>query len=358
MMKRAHTLLPAAAALPLLAVLVSPTAADAQLPSGWSVIDLPGLTEYHLYLPASIDQEEPSPLIVFLHGAGSAPDHYRGLLSNQAIATGAVLALPKSTSPLGWGAGQDQALVEATISSVQDLVAINPAHMSISGHSAGGAYAYLLAYGTEIPFSSVFTLAAPFQPITSLTGTYVPPIRLFYGTNDPNFLTALPQLTTQWTDLGVEFEVEELQDGGHNDIPTSTVLAGFDFMLSKERVGVAGATCETDDEQLCVVGGRFKVTVSYTNANGAGIGRVAEMRSPGSGLFWFFSPLNWELLVKVLDGCSFNQHYWVLIAASTDLSYSVTVTDLRTGEIKTYGNELGTAAPAVVDLDAFATCSS
>ncbi len=39
-----------------------------------------------------------------------------------------------------------------------------------------------------------------------------------------------------------------------------------------------------------------------------------------SGLFWFFDDDNWEMLVKVLDGCGTNGHFWVFLAAATDVS--------------------------------------
>lgn len=75
-----------------------------------------------------------------------------------------------------------------------------------------------------------------------------------------------------------------------------------------------------------------------------------------SGLFWFFSASNWELLVKVLDGCSLNGHFWVFSAATTNVEYTLRVTDTRTGEVKVYLNPLGVAADAITDTGAFATC--
>ena len=58
----------------------------------------------------------------------------------------------------------------------------------------------------------------------------------------------------------------------------------------------------------------------------------------------------------MLDGCAFNDHFWVFAAAATDVEYTLTVTDSTTGDSLTYGNELGMPAPAVVDTTAFATC--
>ena len=49
-----------------------------------------------------------------------------------------------------------------------------------------------------------------------------------------------------------------------------------------------------------------------------------------SGLFRFFDADNWEMLVKVLDGCTINGHHWVYGASTTDLGYSIVVTDTTT----------------------------
>ncbi len=83
---------------------------------------------------------------------------------------------------------------------------------------------------------------------------------------------------------------------------------------------------------------------------------MIEPLNDDSGLFWFFEPDNWELLIKVLDGCNYSGHHWVFAAAATDVEYTLTVTDTASGATRTYGNELGNPAPAVVDTQAFATC--
>ena len=72
-----------------------------------------------------------------------------------------------------------------------------------------------------------------------------------------------------------------------------------------------------------------------------------------SGLFRFFNPQNWEVLIKVLDGCGINGRMWVLGASTTDLGYRILVTDTVTGESRSYSNEPGRPAPAIVDTEAF-----
>ena len=75
-----------------------------------------------------------------------------------------------------------------------------------------------------------------------------------------------------------------------------------------------------------------------------------------SGNFFFFSPANWEMLVKVLDGCAFNGHYWVFASGATDVGWELTIEDTESGETWTGSNPLGQRSPAITDTAAFATC--
>ncbi|MGK2858313.1 MAG: LamG domain-containing protein [Thermoanaerobaculia bacterium] len=84
--------------------------------------------------------------------------------------------------------------------------------------------------------------------------------------------------------------------------------------------------------------------------------KVAGAANDGSGLFQFFGPDNWEILVKALDGCGINNRYWAFSAATTNVFYRMEVTDVRGGKQKIYFNYPGPPAPAVTDTDAFASC--
>lgn len=83
---------------------------------------------------------------------------------------------------------------------------------------------------------------------------------------------------------------------------------------------------------------------------------VAGCANSGSGLFQFFSPNNWEIMVKALNGCGLNNRYWVFSAATTNVFYRMEVFDIRAGAQKIYFNYPGPPAPAVTDVNAFATC--
>ena len=115
--------------------------------------------------------------------------------------------------------------------------------------------------------------------------------------------------------------------------------------------------CIVDERTLCQQNGRFRVRIDWRNAsNQRGVGTVVPGGTDDSSLFWFFEEENWEMLVKILNGCSINQRYWVFAAATTDVEYTLRVTDTQTGATRTYTNPLGTAADAITDGNAFATC--
>ena len=119
-----------------------------------------------------------------------------------------------------------------------------------------------------------------------------------------------------------------------------------------------GGTCVADAGTLCLQDSRYAVRVEWWTTDGtSGPGRVAHEGTNDSGLFWFFDRNNWEVLVKVLDGCALNGHVWVFGASTTDLGYSIRVTDTVTETVKEYRNEPGMAASAITDARAFGPCA-
>lgn len=123
---------------------------------------------------------------------------------------------------------------------------------------------------------------------------------------------------------------------------------------------VASGPCVPSDTSLCLLGDRFQVTATWRDFEGAtGTAQVVSLLPLGSdldasGLLWFFTRDNMELLVKVLDACGVNGHRWVFFSAATSVEYTVRVLDTETGELRTYSNPLGTAASAETDIGAFA----
>ena len=106
---------------------------------------------------------------------------------------------------------------------------------------------------------------------------------------------------------------------------------------------------------LLLQGGRFKVEVDWdvppqgTSGQGTAIPIATD-----TGAFWFFSPNNLELMVKVLDGRAINGHWWVFYGALSNVEYTIKVTDLSTGTVVTYHNPYGTLGSAA-DTTAFSS---
>lgn len=325
--------------------------------TGWQLVSLPSTGSYfELYVPKSWDGTTALPLVIFLHGSGSNPEAYRDYLFPAAEAVGCLVAAPKSASSLGWGTGNDEQTVAATQAAVEGMVAVDPLRVSVAGHSAGGAYAYLLAYGTVSRYSAVFSMSAPFYPVSAVADpAYKAPIHMYYGTTDPNYTGgAYASLQQQWNALGVTWESDVEAGFGHNFWPPDSMVKGFQFLVGKTY---GAGTCIADTTHLCLQQGRFRVAVTWQTGNGqSGAGTVVQPAAADSGLFWFFAPDNWEMLVKVLDGCAVNQHIWVFAAATTNVQYTLTVTDTVTGKVSSYQNPAGQAASPVTDTSAFAVC--
>jgi len=353
-----RTLLRAAAALALLAVF-SPSLTAEVLP-GWRRVEIPATGSYFWrYVPKTLDGAHAAPLVLFLHGSGGTPDLYKNFVATAAEKAGCVVALPKSSSDLGWGIGADAQTVTETLRLQKEELPVDERRVSLAGHSAGGAYAYLLAYAGSA-YSAVFTLSAPFYRVDSLADSaYKPPIHMYYGTADPNYAGARPSLEAQWTRLGLTWEEDIQADFGHNTWPTSSMADGLLFLVGKSRPDPS-APCAAGATRLCLQKGRFRAEVAW-DANGtAGAGQAVANPSAGlsenSGLFWFFSPDNWEVMVKVLDGCALNGRFWVFAAGTTNVHYVLTVTDTATGAVARYENPAGRAAAAVTDTSAFQNC--
>lgn len=103
-----------------------------------------------------------------------------------------------------------------------------------------------------------------------------------------------------------------------------------------------------------LLAGGFEVEAAWSTLAGEqGQARLVQPPSRDSALFYFFSQANWELMVKVLDGCALNNHYWVFGAASTDVGYTIDIRRLNSTQTYHYENPLGRTAPAITDIEAF-----
>ena len=166
-------------------------------------------------------------------------------------------------------------------------------------------------------------------------------------------------------------ELREFRNEGGRLARAVTDATAFADRCESQPASAAGASSDgTDpgegdgdvrDEQtgactsgLCLHEGRFEVDVHwFTDGSERSAARPARAGTDVSGLLWFFEPDNWEMLVKVLDGCGVNGHYWVFAASATDVGFDIEVTDTQTGDARHYTKNPGEAAVAMADMAAF-----
>jgi len=105
------------------------------------------------------------------------------------------------------------------------------------------------------------------------------------------------------------------------------------------------------------LGQGYEAKVRWTTLAGLqGFGSGLEtLPASSSGLFYFFDRNNWEMQVKVLDGCALNGYRWVFGAATTDVGYELEVEELSSGRRVVYTNPVGRPSRAITDIHAF-TC--
>jgi hypothetical protein len=77
-----------------------------------------------------------------------------------------------------------------------------------------------------------------------------------------------------------------------------------------------------------------------------------------TGYFWFFNPTNTEVVIKVLDACAIDDHFWVFGSGLTNLGVVLTVTDTQSGTVMTYTNPDGSAFLPIQDFASFSSCGA
>lgn len=232
--------------LALFAVL-APAAAAAQA-RGWTELSLGGGARATRYLPVGVELCAPAPLAVFLHGAGGTPEAYHGHLEAHAEALGLVLVLPQAAGA-GWGGGDVSAIV-ASMDAVRAELRVDERRIYLAGHSAGGAFAYLLAYEGSEGIAAVFSMSAPYYAIGARSDpSHAAPIRMYYGADDPNYTGgSAAALEAQWVSLGVPYATDVQPGYGHSTWPPASIRAGLESLLAVRYPGApTPSTCPDAD---------------------------------------------------------------------------------------------------------------
>lgn len=120
--------------------------------------------------------------------------------------------------------------------------------------------------------------------------------------------------------------------------------------------GNGGGACTPNATTLCLNNNRYRVTATFATGAGQSGNGMAVAETTDTGMFWFFSANNIEMIIKVVNGCALNSRYWVFAGGLTNVAVTITVTDTSNGTTRMYSNPQGVAFQPIQDTSAFATC--
>jgi phospholipase/carboxylesterase len=137
-----------------------------------------------LYIPTSLTRDRPSPLLVYVHGAGG-PEKDR---MTKAADDHAFILLSPSSEGATWDAirgeyGADVGVIDKALARTFNACRIDPRRIALSGFSDGATYALGLGLSNGDFFKSVLAFSPGFIPAGSkVNGS--PRIFISHGTND------------------------------------------------------------------------------------------------------------------------------------------------------------------------------
>jgi len=133
------------------------------------------------------------------------------------------------------------------------------------------------------------------------------------------------------------------------------------LIISQRKITTS---CVPSDTVMCIdhqLAGdrRFRATLAFQTSQSGGVagdGQEIPLDDKGvarGGLFWFFTPDNPEVVLKILDGCAVNDRFWVYFSAATNVGFTLTIRDTKSGTEKVYTNADLRSPQPVQDVNAF-----
>jgi len=146
---------------------------------------------YYSYVPDSVREEQPAPLIVFLHGSGrnglSLVEKWKGLASKEGI----ILAGPDALNKQGWFTTDDGPdLLHDLVDIVSAQHPVDPRRVYVFGHSAGAIHGLMLGLLESQYFAAVAVHAGALSPDAYAYADAAPrkiPMAIWIGTQDAFF---------------------------------------------------------------------------------------------------------------------------------------------------------------------------
>jgi len=139
---------------------------------------------------------------------------------------------------------------------------------------------------------------------------------------------------------------------GRHEIDASAVAA--ELAAATEAAASAIDSTLAGCPGICLNNSRFQVEATWTLPDGSHGEAHGVKLTADTAYQWFFAPSNVETVIKVIDGCALNQHYWVFSGGLTNVAVELRVLDTQNGARVNYFNPKGTAFRPIQDVNAFA----
>lgn len=252
-------------------------------------------------------------------------------------------------------------------------------YLSFEGSPAGGAY--LASSCMQVVAGTTYDVRAEVRlPLSQPLGTTDLTLRGYTSPNCLGFTSAgakqavklrRDDSTGLWTPIegtytpgdGVLAVKLEVGASKNEEGDAEFFVDNVEFCVEgtcNEGGGSGGDACVRDEQTACLLDGRFQVTVEWTDfESNDGAGMLMEFdgaraESNDSAFFYFFTPTNFEIGVKMVDACTppFDR-FWVFTSGLTNVAFLVRVLDTETGTERAYGNPLGMLPQTQGDTSAF-----
>ena len=160
----------------------------AAVPIGLRSLEISAARDGYLYVPATYQAGQPTPLVLLLHGAGEDARDGLALLRQRADTAGLILLALTSrgtTWDLIIGRGQygsDVATIDQALEKAFYHYSIDPARIAVGGYSDGASYALSVGITNGDLFTHVLAFSPGFMVLAGRRGC--PRIFVSHGTHD------------------------------------------------------------------------------------------------------------------------------------------------------------------------------
>jgi poly(3-hydroxybutyrate) depolymerase len=176
---------------------------------------------YFLFVPSSIKQDKPAPLLILLHGSGRdgkiLVEHWQKLAEKEGI----ILTGPNALRAANWSIPNDAPqFIYDLVEELKSKHSIDSRRVYLFGHSAGAVTGLILSLLESEYFTATAVSAGSLR-----TQDYdlfndaerKTPVALFVGTRDPFFpLSAVRQTRDAFRERNFTVELTEILDLDHN----------------------------------------------------------------------------------------------------------------------------------------------